>query len=47
MEPRMLKVGQLNEADKQKRDENTLPAVALIRKKAHSSAQAEQYCFLL
>lgn len=42
----MLKVGQLNEADKYKCDENTLPAVALIRKKAHFSAQSEQYCFL-
>lgn len=36
----MLKVGQLNEADKCKCDENTLPAVALMRKKAHFSTQA-------
>lgn len=36
----MLKVGQLKEADKWKCDENTLPAVALMRGKAHFSAQA-------
>lgn len=36
----MLKVGQPREANKWKCDENTLPAVALIREKAHFSAQA-------
>lgn len=36
----MLKVGQPKEADKWKCDENTLPAVALMREKAHFSAQA-------
>lgn len=36
----MLKVGQPKEADKWKCDENTLPAVALMREKAHISAQA-------
>lgn len=36
----MFKVGQLKEADKWNCDENTLPAVALMREKAHFSAQA-------
>jgi len=36
----MLKVGQPNEADKWKCDENMLPAVALMREQAHFSAQA-------
>lgn len=36
----MLKVGQLNKADKWKCDENTLPAVALMREKAQFSVQA-------
>ena len=35
----MLEVGQLNETDKWKCDENTLPAVVLMRDKAHFSAQ--------
>lgn len=40
MEPKMFKVGQLKEADKWKCDESRLPAVALMREKAHFSAQA-------
>lgn len=40
MEPKLLKVGQPKEADKWKCGENTLPAVALMREKAHFSAQA-------
>lgn len=40
MEPKTLKVGQPNEGDKWKCDENALPAVALMKEKAHFSAQA-------
>lgn len=36
----MLEVGHPNEADKWKCDENTVPAVALMREKAHFSAHA-------
>lgn len=36
----MFKVGQPKEADKWKCDENTLPAVALMREKTYFSAQA-------
>lgn len=40
MELKMFKVGQPKEADKWKCDENTLPAVALMREKTYFSAQA-------
>lgn len=43
----MLKVGQTNEPDKWKCDENTLPTVALMRENAHFFTQATVLFFKL